>query len=471
MVEGLHTVRVGTLLRHPPLTCAPDAYVGDVAALMGRAHARAAVVLDERGHAAGIVTDGDLRAKVVALRRDAGTTTARDVMSAPVVTIDASAFAFEALLEMTRREIHHLVVLDDARPVGMLTSDDLVALPATHPVLLARAINAADSLDALKALAGRVTDLVRRLVEDSRARDIAAIVAELNDRLVARVLALAEAATSSRRNAAAPAAWAWLFFGSEGRREQTLRTDQDNGLVYADDAGAAAPDWFADLARAAIDGLVTVGFPPCPGGAMASNPTWCQPVSVWEGYFRDWLERPTAQHVLHASMYFDVRPLADGDPLATRLRELVQREAPAHRHFLSAMARDVADRQLPKTLFGRIKVDRTGAVDLKGAGSLQLVGAARVHALALGLAETGTVARFRGAAAAGAVGEPEVTEIVDAFDHLLHVRLVAQLEGRGNRIDPTRLSQRDRLLLVSAFDTVERVQRELRDRFRTDLMA
>jgi CBS domain-containing protein len=310
---------------------------------------------------------------------------------------------------------------------------------------------------------------------------VAAIVAELNDRLVGRVLALSEAAVAGRRGVGPPGPYAWLLFGSEGRREQTLRTDQDNGLVYVDEIGAEGPAWFAELAREVIDGLVAIGFPLCPGGAMASNPKWCQPVTVWEGYFRDWIERPTPAHVLAASMYFDLRPLQDDYSLAGRLRGLIRQEAPRHPHFLSAMARDVVDRRLPLTFLGRIKTERRGPhrgrVDIKGAATLQLVAAARIHGLELGLEETSTVARFRGAAATEVYDAQAIDEIVEAFDHLLQLRLAAQLDqlaagvAPDNWIDPTRLGSRDRLLLRAAFDAVTRVQATLRDRYCTDLFG
>ena len=467
--------RLRDVVRAAPLTCGRGTVVRDVAASMATDPARAVVVLDDGGAPTGIVTDRDFRAKVVAGGRDPSLTTAGDVMTSPLVTIPASARPFEALVEMTHREIHHLVVLDDGKLLGVVSSDDVISLPAAHPVHLARAIKRADTLTMLADLAARVTGLVRALVEqDRRAPDIARIVAELNDRLVCRVLALSEATVTARLGTSAPGAYCWLVFGSEGRREQTLRTDQDNGLVYEDASDAPRASWFQALAREAIDGLVSVGFPLCPGGAMASNPAWCQPAAVWEGYFRGWMESPTPEHILAGAMYFDARPLAGALTLGARLTALLRAEAPQRRHFLSALARDVVDRPLPLTLLGAI---RRGPIDVKAAGAMHLVGAARVHALALGLAETSTVDRVLGAGAAGVYTGGEATEIVDAFEHLLQLRLVGQLarlaEGQppDNRIDPRRLSRRDAVLLRSAFDTVAQVQAGLRDRYRTDLMA
>ena len=483
MPDSLHTAPVRTFIRERPRTCGLETPVAEVAVAMASAPSRAVIVLGPTGAPVGIVTDSDIRSKLVARRRDPAATTAREVMSTPLVSLPDTAFAFEALLEMTRRAIHHLVVVgDDGCAWGVVTSDDLVGLPASHPVLLARAIADARTLPELAELAGRITELVSVLVaQRSRARDIAAIVAELNDRIVGRVLTLSEATVTERCGVRPPGPYAWLLFGSEGRREQTLRTDQDNGLVYSDGADNESQSWFSALARDAIDGLVAVGFPQCPAGAMASNPPWCQPLAVWEGYFRDWMEHPTPSHALAASMYFDLRPLQAADPFALRLRALIREEVPRHPHLLSAMARDVVDRRLPRTILGQIKTARRGPhrgmIDVKGAGSLQLVAAARIHALELGLPDTSTVSRFHSAAAAGIYDPTTTDEVVEAFDHLLQVRLAAQLErlaagmSPDNWIDPKRLSPSDRLLLRAAFDTVTRVQNTLRDRYRTDLFG
>jgi CBS domain-containing protein len=419
---------------------------------------------------------------VVAARRDAATTPAAEVMSAPLVTIGPNAFAFEALLEMTRHEIHHLIVVDEGRLAGVLASDDVLMSQTVHPVTLVRDIARAPTREALARLAAEITTLVQRLVDDGgRAGDIARIVAELNDRIVARVLVQAEATLAGRGETVPPTPYCWLVFGSEGRREQTLRTDQDNGLVYADPPPEAAPvamRYFTRLAEEAIAGLIAVGFPPCPGGAMASNPRWCQPLATWTGYFREWMAQPSREHVLAASMYFDLRPVVGAVALGESLGALVRSEAPRQRRFLTAMAKDVVERGLPIGLLGGLRVPRSGehrgTVDVKGAGGLQLVGAARVHALELGLAETGTMERFRGAGDHGLYPPAGVTEIVDAHEDLLRLRLVHQLaclrEGRppDNRVDIQRLSHRDGVLLREALKTTGRVQGMLRERFATD---
>lgn len=386
---------------------------------------------------------------------------------------------------MTRRRIRHVVLVDDGRLAGVVSSRDVLALQTTHPVTLAREITRAGSLDGLAGLAARVTTLVRQLVEDGgTAYDIGQLVAELNDRIVRRVLAIAAGALEEAGLGPAPVPYCWLTFGSEGRREQTLRTDQDNGLLYAEpppDLVERAAEYYAKFAAIAIEGLVQIGFPRCPGNFMASNPTWCQPVKVWTEYFRRWMTDASPEHLLSACIYFDIRPLGPATELAAALLDILRTEAPRHTLFLRHLAADVASRRLPLTIFGNLAVHRSGphrgAVDLKGSGGLQLVGAGRVYNLALSLGETNTVDRMRAAAARGVFSDAEARDIGDAYQHLMRLRLVHQLENLAggeapdNYIVPSRLSRADALLLRDAMKTISRVQAEIRERFATDFVA
>ena len=208
------------------------------------------------------------------------------------------------------------------------------------------------------------------------------------------------------------------------------------------------------------------------------DPRWCQPLAVWAEYFREWMARPTQAHILAASMYFDLRPIVGVPTLGESLAALLRDEAPGQRQFLTTMAKDVVDRRLPVGPFGGLRVPRSGphrgAVDLKGAGGMQYVGAARVHALELGLAETGTAERFLAAGGRGLYEPADAIQIVDAHEDLLRLRLVHQLacvrEGRSpdNYVRTDHLSRRDDVLLREALRVAGRVQARLRERFATD---
>jgi CBS domain-containing protein len=214
---------------------------------------------------------------------------------------------------------------------------------------------------------------------------------------------------------------------------------------------------------------------------MASNPRWCQPLSVWTGYFRRWIDHPSPEEVLAACIYFDLRPLAGSHALAAPLERIVRTEAAASRVLLGWLARDVVTRRVPRTVFGNVALARRGpergTVDLKAGAVMQLTGAARVAALELGLSQTNTIERFRAAAGRGLYTPAEVREITDACQLLLRLRLVHQLARLAagappdNRLDPTTLSRADSLLFRDALTTVERVQAGLRARFSTDQLG
>ncbi len=476
--------RIGDLVRGLPVTCSPNVPVTEVARTMLHAGVGSVLVTGAGGEALGIITDRDLRRKVVAEGRDATSTCAGEIMSAPLVTIRAGAFVFEAVLEMTRREIHHLVVTDEGRPVGVVSSGDLLAAQTANPVALAREIGRATSFEALTMLGVRVTSLARQLVDEGASTyDIAQLISELNDRTVVRVLALAASSLEEAGEGAPPVPYCWLGFGSEARREQTLRTDQDNGLVFADPPPALrerTATYYGRLAEETVRGLVRIGVPACPGGIMASNPRWCQPLSVWRDYFRHWMTDATPAQVLDASIHFDLRPLAGAGELGESLARILRQEAGQHRAFLRLLASDVVERRLPLTLWGRLRIARRGphrgAVDLKGAGTMQLVGAGRVHALELGLGETNTVDRFRAAQARALYSAAETCEIVEAAQHLMRLRLRHQLgqQARGeipdNFVTPAYLSHADQVLLREALRTVRHVQATMRERFATSLV-
>jgi CBS domain-containing protein len=472
--------RVGDLLKGSAVTVPEGTPVREAARLMASHGIGSVLVTDAAGAAVGIVTDRDLRTRVLAAGRDPAAPV-REIMSAPLHRIGRDALALEALLEMTRWNIHHLAVVDGERLLGVVSSTDFVLLEGTGPVALSREIERQPSLEGLQALLPRVVRLVARLAGAGvEPGDIGRIVAELNDRIVQRVLGLSRDALAASGQPEPPVAWAWLALGSEGRREQTLVTDQDNALVYADapDAatGAAAAAYFRALAENAVAALIGLGFPPCAGGWMASNPRWCQPLRAWLDLVDRWVLSPDLS-VLAASVFFDLRAVAGDPTLATALWERIVEPSADRRLFLRYLARDAAERASALGLLGRVRTDGRGRVDVKRFGTFPLVGAARVLALDLGLGVTNTVERLHGLVARAVYREDQIEDLGQAYGFLLRVRLRHQLEqlaagiAPDNLIEYRRLSRAERLLLRDAFRTTDWVRSDLRDRYQTDLIA
>ena len=270
----------------------------------------------------------------------------------------------------------------------------------------------------------------------------------------------------------------WLAFGSEGRREQTLCTDQDNGLVFAPREGAAVEPVRARLvaiARKVNDALAACGFPLCKGGVMAGNPAWCLTVDEWLEQFRSWIDAPTPQALLNASIFFDFRPIFGNEALADTMRGQLARSVPGNHRFLSLLVQNALARRPPLGFFHDFAVEargpHAGTVDLKCGAAALFVDAARVYALAAGEGAPGTEERMRGAAAAAGVDRREVEGWVDAFHFIQVLRLRTQLEhdrsglAPSNRLDPYALNPLERRFFRESLRQAVVVQKRMEAAF------
>lgn len=443
--------------------------------------ADALVVTGPAGPPEGIVTDRDLRERVVAAGR-ASAEPVGSVMTTPLVTISPEASLLDAVLDMTRLGIHHLVVMEAQQLLGVVSGHDLLHLHAAAPVQLARMIRSARTLDELAPVMPALVETIRRLFEQGvSGSDIGRIVAEINDHLVRQVLGQAEEAMRESGADAPPVAYCWLALGSEGRREQTIRTDQDNALVYEDPPAALrerVQSHLRALAERVIAALGRLGHPPCPAGFMASNPRWCQPLAAWRADIAAWIGEPLApDHLLYASTCLDFRPVAGSDALARALRDEVRSQTRAWRSYPRHLAKVAVSHGPPLGLFGRFVLeskDGIGGLNIKLNGMLPLVNALRVYAIDLGLEETNTLDRLDASLAAGCFTAAEAEATRRAYEILFRLRLGHQLDriavGRSpdNFLDPHALDREDQRRLKEAFRTVRRVQGKVAMRYFTE---
>lgn len=310
--------------------------------------------------------------------------------------------------------------------------------------------------------------------EEAGAALVTGVLSRLNDAIVARVLALLEP-----RFRLPPARWCWLGLGSEGRLEQTLATDQDNGLVFsASDDGEARElrELFLPFAQAANRALAECGFPLCDGEVMAGNPQWCLSQSEWLEHFTAWVRTPEPEALLNAAIFFDLRPLAGDRELAAELRRGLSELTRGNEIFLRMMSVNALAAPPP---LGRLRdfvtaAETGGTIDLKKFGSRIFVDAARILALGAGIAATATAARLRQAALEGAMAPADAAAAVHAFHALQGIRLAAQAgnlgAGRtpGNQLDPEGLNEFDRRLLLDALRQARALQQGLKTRFHID---
>jgi CBS domain-containing protein len=463
---SLGTARLGTLASPVPVIAGPDVSIREVAAQMTEQRASSAVVVVDDGF--GIVTDTDLRSKVVArgLPPDSPVETA---MSAPAVSAPPERLAFDALVDMLEAGIHHLLVIDANRSLlGVVTHAALLNLEAPSPFTLRQEIARAGGVAELaKATAALPQVVVKLLDAGVDAVDLGDVIATASDAVVRRVLELAV-----RELGEPPCPWAWLALGSEARREQTLATDQDNGLAY-DGPEDEVDDYFAAFAERANGWLAECGFAACRAGVMARNRPWRRSRSAWLELFDTWLRFPDRQRVFLATIAFDLRRVAGPLMLEREVDELLA-TATRRPAFRSRLARAALDFRPPTGFLREFVVERSGervgTLDIKRGGVMPIVDLARFYALTVGSTAVGTLDRIRAADARGSLSRDRARALSDAFATVSRIRLehqAAQVEQGfppDNRINPLELPPPARRELKESFRAIAREQKALEPR-------
>ncbi|HEX6843995.1 MAG TPA: putative nucleotidyltransferase substrate binding domain-containing protein, partial [Actinomycetota bacterium] len=465
---------VGSLLRRAVVTFDPARSVAEAAATMRDERVSCLVLRLPDG--LGVVTDRDLRAKVVAARGSVDAPVG-GIATSPVVTIDAHALAGDALTVMLERGVHHLPVVDQGRLVGVVTDTDLMGIGRHTPFALKSAILRARSRDEAVAAARDLPQVVVALV-DARTDpvEIGRVIALVNDALTDRLVTLAADDVG-----AVPAPFAWLALGSAARFEQALKSDQDHALAYLPGPGddeQTVEAGFADLAEYVTAGLEAAGIPRCHGDAMAVTPSMRKSLDFWADRFRRWMEQPDVDASILSSIGFDFRRQSGALDAEPTLGAAV-RDAAAHPAFLRMMGRRAIALRPPTGFLGDLVVEHkgehAGRLDVKHGGITIVTNLARAWALQAGSSATGTLERFDAAAGAGTVGADVAEELSQAFRFLWEVRLrhqagqVASGEAPDDFVDPTALGAFHRSGLKEAFHVIRRAQRQLAGELGLDL--
>ncbi|HQH06185.1 MAG TPA: putative nucleotidyltransferase substrate binding domain-containing protein [Phycicoccus sp.] len=469
---------VRDLVRREPITVGVDATIRAAAQVMSRQGASCLLVVDD-DRLVGIVTDRDLRNRVVAQ----GVPTdleVSEVMTADPVMAQADSLAFEALLEMVGRNIHHLPIVEGGRPVGVITTTDLMRMVQASPIYLVGDIKKQIDVAGVAAASARLPAIVESLVaQDASAEDIGRVVTAIGDAVERRLLTLAEQDLAVAYGPP-PVPYVWVCLGSRARFEQALGADQDNALIISDEAREEDLAWFALLAEWMTAALVRCGYPECKGKVMATNPDFRRTVREWRRELVTWLTRPVPEAVLQASIVFDMRPVhGDVELFAEVQREVLER-APDSTRFLAHLARAATLNEPPLGFFRGFVLAKEGdhrdTLDIKRGGIGAVVELARVHALALGSPATNTHARIAAAVAAGIITPEKAADLKDAFEFISYVRLRHQASqvraGRevDNRVNPAQLSSFDKRHLREAFAIVRAAQAAMASRYPTSFM-
>jgi CBS domain-containing protein len=445
----LFTTPVRDLATRDVVTARTDVSILDAAVLMSARRAGALVIVDEAGGPVGIITNTDLRDKAMACQRNPSSS-AVDIMSSPLYSVDGGDFCFEAVLKMMSHNVHHLVVTTTGRLTGIISSRDLMVLQITSPLMIVREIENQSSVEGLASASAKILRLISLLLgEGAKAENIIRIITDVNDRIERKILDFAVKTLGSP-----PLPFCWIIYGSAGRKEQTFKTDQDNAIVYADplSEGEAlhAEEYFGRLADFAVNAFRRCGYTLCPGDFMATNRQWRQPLSVWKKYFSSWLETPTDKAIHNAANLFDFRGLYGDLSLAADLKRHLMSSLPDKKIFLKAMANLVTDYRPPIGMFGSLLVEKSGEhanrIDLKKSCLTPVINVIRLSAFESNIPETCTFERLSALKTVHSTIRTVGDDLAHALEFLLLLRIRRQAEqvsmgaALDNFINPKKLS-------------------------------
>jgi CBS domain-containing protein len=467
---GRLNFQLGSLLpKRPMAILPPEATIREAVHELHRQHCREVVLVSE-GIPVGIFTQSDLVSRVLVPELGLDIPVAQ-VMSTKLATLSTQDRGFDAIVEMSRSGVRHMVLVDEKSYfVGVIADHDLLQAQQDHTDLHNVILYCQSDAD-LIAAAAKIRQMAAGLVaEGIEAGHLTRLVSKLNDSLVERIVEI-----SAAHAGIAMEDFCWVALGSEGRHEQTLHTDQDNGLVFScedPELVESTRQAMLGFAREVNQILDKCGFPLCSGNIMASNPDCCLTADEWKKRFIQWINTPTPEALLNATIYFDLRPLCGNRALCEGLMDWLVEAPRPHKRFFHLMTENALQRRPPIGMFRDFAVDKADScLDLKLQGLALLVDGARILGLAAGSRSSTTIDRFRAAEQLKLFKPGDVANSIAAFNMIQKIRLhhhnaqISRAEAPNNRINPYALNNIDRKGLLESLRHADNLQKIISSRF------
>ncbi|MBL4671873.1 MAG: cyclic nucleotide-binding/CBS domain-containing protein [Arenicella sp.] len=460
------------------ISVAPNVSIKQAAKLMNSHDIASLTIIDEQQQLVGIFTDKDCRKRVVAEGFDVNADISKAMTPKPI-SIDKAAMVHEATILMIRHQIKHLPVTSQGKPVSMITLSDLIRLQRSDPVLIISDIHRADSIEQLQALSEQIPELLLQLIkQDVRADDLGRILTTMTSTLTRHLITLAQ-----RQLGTEPCPFVWLAFGSQGRQDQSAKSDQDNALLLDNTATKQDDAYFKSLAEFVNKGLDACGYIYCPGDIMAQNPEWRLSLDSWSSTFYDWITQPSQKALMHTSIFFDMRPIftsTGAETLFTELQDKVLVWAQENSIFQTLLCSNALGLTPPLGFLKQLVVDTSGeqkhTFDIKKRGVMPINDIARIHSLAGGIKAVNTRDRLNALIEQKLLTETDGNNLLDALEFISHQRLIHQGEQLkrsqepDNHLNPNDFSQLATRQLKDAFKVVRDAQRGLKLKYQSGLL-
>jgi CBS domain-containing protein len=465
--------RVADIYSGKVITALPMDKISDVAKKMSQANVSSVVVKAFNGKPIGIITGKDLVGKVLSGDNPDLDRKAHEIMSDSMITVRPGDFTYQALLKMIKHNVSHIVVTDEHAVLhGIVTIKDLIRTGNSGALSIVRQIEHKDCFGGLAEVI-REVDLVQQalLTERSYASEICAIISELYDRVTRKVVQIAEKQMIDAGWGPPPTMYAFISMGSAGRKEQFSRTDQDNGIIFADSHESSADlaaNYFLALGKKIVEGLEICGFKRCPGEVMADNPNWCLPLSMWKNRMNLWVDKLDPKDIREMTIFLDYRYIAGDAALPEDLKNYSTKLFREAKHALLFLAEDDLRQKVPLTMFGKLITENAGErkkkLNLKSTSMVHMVDCLRLFALREGVRETNSFERIHRLKERGVFKTGDAEYIEAAYESLLMFRIKAAVEKMRLRqepdqyIDLTALSRKEKALLKESLLVINRLQ-------------
>ncbi len=471
-VEGLQFFNqpISTLYTKKPIFGHVDLSIRDAANLMVEYKISSLFIKDDDGKCVGVLTEKDLTRKVIVFAWDVDRPVS-EIMTSPVHAISGQALIFEALMMMMTEGIRHLAIVGSNEDiVGIISNRDILAAHGQSPVFLLRELANADSMEEIIDCHNKLPQQVRTLINGgAQAKNLTRFITTLSDTILKKLIEF-----TLNELGPPPAKFVFMILGSEGRNEQTLKTDQDNAIVFEDVPEGELEKtmaYFLTFGEKVCGLLDDAGYAFCNGNVMAKNPKWCQPLSQWKSYFSGWIHAAGAKDLLQATIFFDFRCGYGDTGLINSLREFLFETLDGWSGFFTPFSENALRLRPPIGFFRNFLVATKGkhkdTFDIKSAMT-PIVDFARIYALKTRIAETNTLERLEQLRIKQVLKQPQYEELEKAYSFLLQIRFVRQVTAimgekskPDNRINPKKLTRIEQKMLKEIFTRVEKFQTRL----------
>ncbi len=466
---------ISAIFRPNIVTCPHDATINEAVQKMEKSNSESIFLKDEKGSVDAMITDADLRSRVLSKGLDGGQP-ASSIVSSPFASLPADSQVFEAFVAMIGENKKYLAVSSKANDIiGMISDKDLIVAQANSTNLLVKTIKSAKKIAQLENMHSRMAlTLLDPIRNGANPEYITRLITTISDAILDKIIEFSIAELGNP-----PCNFAFMIMGSEGREEQTLVSDQDNGIIYEDiedDKNKAfAEEYFGKLAQLVCGQLDTAGYKFCTGECMAKNPKWCQPLTNWKRYFHNWINNGSPEDLLHSSIFVDFKGVWGDLSLTNKLKSFLMTCVGKQPGFLGYLTENSMYFKPPIGLFGKLVVESKGehkdSLNIKSAIQ-PIVDFARIYSLKHGIVQTNTLTRLFRLYTKHVLSNEQYIDLIQSYKYMMHLRFLRQIttivdekKEPDNYINPNNLSYLDKAMLKELFKKIRQFQQKLKSEF------